>query len=312
MASIEVSNLVKTYGKLRAVDGISFTVEEGEVFGMLGPNGAGKTTTVEILVGLRQRDKGSVTVVGADPAKEPHKVKSRIGVQLQTPSLYPRLTVSEIVGLFRTFYPNPLPADEIIEKVGLGDKRKAFASSLSGGQRQRLAVALAMLSNGEVMFLDEPTTGLDPQARRALWDVINTLREEGKTVFLTTHYMEEAEKLCDRVAVVDQGKIIAMGSPKDLIAEHFKERAIEFSINAQNDITAQAGNNREPYQKIAGVCRVQISDGLVTLYSEHVSVTISDLVENAEKQGYEIDDITVRNATLEDVFLKLTGRRIRE
>lgn len=299
-----MSDLVKTYGMLRAVDGISFTVREGEVFGMLGPNGAGKTTTVEILVGLRQRDKGSVRVAGADPAREPHKVKSRIGVQLQTPSLYPRLTVSEIVRLFRAFYPNPLPAEEVIERVGLTDKRRVYTSALSGGQRQRLSVALAMLSNGQVMFLDEPTTGLDPQARRGLWDVINALKEEGKTVFLTTHYMEEAEKLCDRVAVVEQGRIIAMGSPRDLIAEHFEERAIEFST--------QADNGSEVYKRIEGVRRVQVSNGLVTLYTQHVSVTISDLIEHAENQGYGIDDITVRNATLEDVFLKLTGRRIRE
>ncbi len=304
MQIIWVSNLTKRYGTLKAVDGLSFSVEEGEIFGMLGPNGAGKTTTVEILVGLRQRDGGDVTVVGADPGREPQRVKSRIGVQLQNPSLYPRLTVDEIVKLFSTFYWNPLPPDEVIEKVGLADKRRTLNSALSGGQRQRLAVALAVLSNGEVIFLDEPTTGLDPQARRGLWDVISELKRSGKTVFLTTHYMEEAERLCDRVAVVDHGKIIAMGSPKELIAEHFKERAIEFST--------QMENQSQFYKTIAGVERAQISSGRITVYTEHVSQTISDLMERAEEEGYKIDDITVRDATLEDVFLKLTGRRIRQ
>jgi ABC-2 type transport system ATP-binding protein len=302
--AIKVSGLVKKYGALRAVDGISFNVEGGEVFGMLGPNGAGKTTTVELLIGLRNRDAGDIRVVGLDPQKEPDKVKAQIGVQLQNPSLYPRLTVSEIVMLFKTFYPKPLQPDAVIERVGLSDKRKAFTGTLSGGQRQRLAVALAMLSNGKILFLDEPTTGLDPQARRGLWDVITALKEEGKTVFLTTHYMEEAERLCDRVAVVDQGKIIALGSPKDLITQHFKERAIEFKTLAKN--------GKETYQKIAGTSRVQISDDVITLYTENVSVTVADLLDHGEREGYDIDDVTVRYATLEDVFLKLTGRRIRE
>ncbi|MBE3575871.1 MAG: ABC transporter ATP-binding protein [Firmicutes bacterium] len=307
MASIVVSDLRKAYGAVKALDGISFQVEAGEVFGMLGPNGAGKTTTVEILVGLRERDGGHVSVLGFDPARNPQEVKDRIGVQLQTSSLFPHLTVREILVLFSSFYRHKAAADSVdslIARVGLQEKAKTQTRHLSGGQLQRLGLATALVNGGEAIFLDEPTTGLDPQARRTLWDIILDQKRQGKTVFLTTHYMDEAERLCDRVAVVDHGKIIALGSPSRLIAEHFQERALEFSEpRLAHD---------EHLASLPGVGRVQFEDGHITLYTQDVPQSLASLMEYANQAGAPIADLTVRSATLEDVFLKLTGRRIRE
>ncbi|HHY47604.1 MAG TPA: ABC transporter ATP-binding protein [Firmicutes bacterium] len=302
--AVVVSGLRKVYGSVKAVDNLDLRVESGQVFGMLGPNGAGKTTTVEILVGLRSRDAGEVSIMGLDPAKQAREVKSRIGVQLQTHGLYPRLTVRELVCLFASFYKNPLPPDEVIERVGLTAKARTIVKALSGGQVQRLAVALAMVNDAELVFLDEPTTGLDPQARRGLWDVIRHMREQGKTVFLTTHYMEEAERLCDTVAIVDHGKIIAQGPPSSLIIEHFQEQAVEFS----NFMAA----DRERLELLPGVTRTRFDGDRATLYTRDIPRTIAGLMELAEGNGVTIGDVTVRRSTLEDVFLKLTGRRIRE
>ncbi len=304
---VRVDNLVKRYGKVSAVDGISFEVGEGEVFGFLGPNGAGKSTTIEILVGIRPRDEGEVSILGLDPARRPRELKTRIGVQLQTPALYPRLTVREVVELFGSFFPRPLPAADVIARVGLTEKANTQTKALSGGQLHRLAIAVAMVGDGEVIFLDEPTTGLDPQARRNLWDVVRDLRKTGKTVFLTTHYMDEAEKLCDRVAVVDYGRIIAEGSPKELIDEHFTDRAVQFVEPALASGDATAG-----LEALPGVRRVRREDDTVTLYTSEAPAAIARLMEYAAERGVTIDDIVVRQATLEDVFLKLTGRKIRE
>ncbi|MGE5576728.1 MAG: ABC transporter ATP-binding protein [Syntrophothermus sp.] len=304
MDSITVSDLKKYYGQVKAVDGLSFSVRQGEIFGMLGPNGAGKTTTVETLVGLNKRDGGEVAVMGMDPAKDPAAVKSRIGVQLQTAAMFPRLTVREVVRLYASFYPRSAGEDEVIGLVGLQEKAGTQTRHLSGGQLQRLSVALAMVGDGDIIFLDEPTTGLDPQARRRLWDVIHQMREKGKTVFLTTHYMDEAEKLCDRVAVVDRGKIIALDSPQALINEHFHEKAIEFNQPALATDQALAG--------LPGVARVQVEGDLIILYSSEVARTIAALMEHSQNAGAPVEDLTVRTATLEDVFLKLTGRRMRE
>ncbi|MCX7658886.1 MAG: ABC transporter ATP-binding protein, partial [Oscillospiraceae bacterium] len=220
--AIEISGLQKSYGQNKAVDGISFSISKGEIFGMLGPNGAGKSTTVEILVGLLQKNGGEVRVLGLDPEKEPNQVKTRIGVQLQTAFLFPRLKVLEVMKLFASFYPRHLDIEQIIERVGLGEKRNAKVRELSGGQLKRLTVAIAMLNDGDIVFLDEPTSGLDPQSRRFLWDAVKELKDKGKTVFLTTHYMDEAQKLCDRVAIIDKGKVIAIGSPEKLIEDNFK------------------------------------------------------------------------------------------
>ncbi len=304
MTCIKVKDLKKSYGSLQAVDGISFEVRPGEIYGLLGPNGAGKTTTIEMLVDLRTRDSGTVDILGYDPQVAPEKVKSGIGVQLQSPAMFPRLTVLELVELFASFYQDPLPVDEVIEMVGLTEKKKAQSRKLSGGQMHRLAIALAIVSNGRIIFLDEPTTGLDPQARRNLWEVILGLKKSGKAVFLTTHYMDEAEKLCDWVAIVDQGRIIAEGHPETLIDEHFKERALEFEQPAYVD--------EKRLEKLTGVKKIVTDGDLVTLYTETVSQTIAELFDLAKETGQPVNDIAVRRSTLEDLFLKLTGRRIRE
>jgi ABC-2 type transport system ATP-binding protein len=305
MDAIVADRLTKSYGQLRAVDGISFNVRAGEIFGFLGPNGAGKTTTVEMLVGLRRHDGGSISVLGMDPIRQAKDLKLRIGVQLQTSALYPRLTVREMVDLFAGFYPRPLSPPAIIDKVGLHDKSRTQVRQLSGGQRQRLAIAVAMIGDGEIAFLDEPTTGLDPQARRSLWDLVLDLKARGKTVFLTTHYMDEAERLCDRVAVLDHGRIIALDTPRELINQHFAERAVEFD----DPLLA-----KDPgLAKLAGVTRVHANgDSLVTLYTRDAGLTIDALMKYSGRQQAPLEDLVVRQARLEDVFLKLTGRRIRE
>mgnify|MGYP006287107755 CR=1 FL=1 len=308
--TIEVKELKKYYGNLKAVDGISFSVEKGSIFGMLGPNGAGKTTTIETLVGLKNNDGGKVSILGYNPfnEKELKEIRKKIGVQLQSPSLFPRLTVKEIVNLFASFYPDPLENDTVIEQVGLEKKKKSQVISLSGGQKHRLAVALAMVSNGELIFLDEPTTGLDPQARRQLWDVIQDLKSKGVTIFLTTHYMDEAEKLCDDLVIIDKGEIIAKGSPKKLINEYFEEKAIEFS---DPGFSNQELKNLKEELKVE---RIGYEENLsrFILYTKDVTELMTNLINYSKKSKKEIDDITVRQASLEDVFIKLTGRGIRE
>jgi ABC-2 type transport system ATP-binding protein len=305
MDTIVVQELYKHYGEVKAVDGISFAVRQGEVFGMLGPNGAGKTTTVEIIEGLRVADRGQVTVLGMDVRKDTDKIKARIGVQLQTTALYPLLTVREVINLFRSFYPGPVrDTDFVIDMVNLQEKHTTRSRDLSGGQQQ-LSMALALVNQPDIIFLDEPTTGLDPQARRRLWDVIQQISGEGTTVFLTTHYMEEAQRLCDRVAVIDHGKIIALDTPEELIHMHFEESAIEFDLNGLGvDLNLLAG--------LTGVADVRQDGNAVTLYSKAVPQTLGELTDLGEARNLTLDDLHVRRATLEDVFLKLTGRRIRE
>ena len=227
-AVIRVTDLKKHYGDVHAVDGVSFEVRPGEIFGLLGPNGAGKTTTVEILEGLREPDSGEVRVLGLDVAKDADALKPRIGVSLQTAALYPKLTVTELIDLFRSFYPKSRPTAELIEALGLTERSKAQSKDLSGGQRQRLAVALSLVNDPELVFLDEPTTGLDPAARRSLWTLIEELKAAGTSVLLTTHYMEEAEILCDRLAIMDHGKVLELGTVEQLVSKHFKDRAVRF------------------------------------------------------------------------------------
>ncbi|MGE5528403.1 MAG: ABC transporter ATP-binding protein [Patescibacteria group bacterium] len=305
MPAILVENLSKSYGQLRAVDGINFAVEEGEIFGLLGPNGAGKTTTVEILAGLRQRDGGNVSVLGMDPGRRQAELKNRIGVQLQQAALYPRLTVLESARLFASFYRRRLDPVQVVQQVGLAEKAGTQTRKLSGGQKQRLAIALTMVGDADLVFLDEPTTGLDPQARRSLWDLILGLKKRGKTVFLTTHYMEEAERLCDRVAIIDRGRIIAMDSPRALIDQHFNQRAVEFESDKLARDQTLGG--------LPGVTKVrQNGDNVVTLYSTDITASIDALMRYSREIQAPVEDLVVRHATLEDVFLKLTGRRIRE
>ena len=306
MSAIEIVDLKKTYGETRAVDGLSFQVAPGEVFGLLGPNGAGKTTTVEMIEGLRQPDSGSIKVLNLDPQHDLKQIKNRIGIQLQTTALYPRLTVREVIDLFASFFSGRrhYTTDDLIKLVGLEEKAKTRSKELSGGQKQRLSVALALVNDPEIVFLDEPTTGMDPQARRKLWDVIGSLRQRGKTVLLTTHYMEEAETLCGRVAVIDHGKIIALDSPEELIRQNFKETAIEFSDPGVPD--------RDRLQALPLVSQVAINDHQVTLYTPDVPQTLAGLMDLVKQQALKYRDMSVRNATLEDVFLKLTGRSIRD
>jgi ABC-2 type transport system ATP-binding protein len=302
--AIEVEHLVKHYPGVKAVDDVSFSVAAGEVFALLGPNGAGKTTTTEIIEGLRRPDSGAVRVLGLDAVRQSDAIKQRVGIQLQTTALYQKLTVREIIALFGSFFARALPPDDVIAMVSLQEKAETRSKQLSGGQRQRLAVAIALVNDPEIIFLDEPTTGLDPQARRRMWEAIEGLRGRGRTVFLTTHYMEEAERLCDRVAIMEHGKIIALGSPRELIREHFKYTAIEFATPAAIDQEALRG--------LPLVASVEAENGKTTLYSSGVPQTIEALTRLATTHGDGLSGLTVRQATLEDVFLQLTGRRIRE
>ncbi|MDF2628071.1 MAG: transporter related [Symbiobacteriaceae bacterium] len=304
MNAIEVRNLRKTYGTHTAVDEISFTVAAGEVYGMLGPNGAGKTTTVECIEGLRRPDAGEVRVLGMTHGRQTSEIKARMGVGLQTTGLFPKLTVREIINLYATFFPRSLPTADLIEQVGLAEKAGAYSAQLSGGQKQRLAIALALVNDPDLIFLDEPTTAMDPAGRRSVWEMVLDLKARGKTVVLTTHYMEEAAHLCDRVAVVDRGRIIAEGRPDDLVRQHFAETAIEFAT--------PKGVAMDRLMELAGVNRVMQENGSTTLLSTEVPETVAALLAFARAQGFRLDRFTVRNATLEDLFLRLTGRRIRE
>ena len=301
---IQVEDLRKTYGTVRAVDGVSFAVARGQIFGLLGPNGAGKTTTVEMLEGLLKPDSGRASVLGIDVTRNPDTLKERIGVQLQTASLYPNLTVVELVELFGSFYSNRRPARDLIRALGLEERQAAMSKELSGGQRQRLSVALALVNNPELIFLDEPTTGLDPQARRSLWDHIDDMRRQGCTVVLTTHYMEEAEQLCDRVAIMDHGKILEMGTVNELVTRHFRERTVRFATRPElrDDVLAA----------VAGVSRVGHEGDSSVLYTQDVPQTVGALLRLGDELGLQGLDLTVRRPTLEDVFIELTGRALRD
>lgn len=300
---IEVSNLRKIYGDVRAVDDVSFTVNEGEIFGILGPNGAGKTTTMEMVEALRPVDGGSITVAGFDVKRNHKKVKQVIGVQLQSTSLFDYLTVSETIALFASFYRRKVDIAEILDEVSLSDKANAYVPSLSGGQKQRVSIALALVNDPKVVFLDEPTTGLDPQARRHLWDVIEKTKEKGKAVVLTTHYMEEAETLCDRLAIMDQGKIIEMGTPLELVSKVAGESTIEFSA---------VSPPVERIKQLPGVEGIRSTEDHHLLFTTDAHETLVGLVTLAKEAGFAIGQLQVRGGTLEDVFISLTGRSLRD
>jgi ABC-2 type transport system ATP-binding protein len=301
---IRVRGLVKRYGDVRAVDGIDFEVAPGEVFGLLGPNGAGKTTTVEILEGLRAPDAGEVAVLGIDVAKGADALKPRIGISLQTASMYPKLTVVEVIDLFRSFYPKTLPTAELIDMLELGERKDAQTKVLSGGQRQRLSIALALVNDPEIIFLDEPTTGLDPAARRRLWDLVLGLKARGRSVLLTTHYMEEAEVLCDRLAIMDHGRILELGTVDELISKRFKERAVKFDrIDTVGDAELTS---------LPAVTSVKHDGDAILLYTSDVAATVGALLDLTEAKGIEPQNLGIRRATLEDVFLELTGRALRD
>jgi ABC-2 type transport system ATP-binding protein len=303
-AVIRVDDLRKSYGETRAVDGVTFEVRQGEVFGLLGPNGAGKTTTVEILEGLRKPDTGTVTVLGLDVRRHVDELKSRIGVALQTAALYPKLTVIEVLTLFRSFYGSGREPTELVDLLDLGEKRTTRTQDLSGGQRQRLAVALALVNDPTLVFLDEPTTGMDPAARRSLWDIIESLRRDGRTVLLTTHYMEEAEILCDRIAIMDHGRILETGTVSELVSRRFRERSVRFD--------RLAGLDEARLRAFPGVSDVRHEDGEIVLYTSDVAGTIGALLAATDALGAEPQNLMIRRPTLEDVFLDLTGRALRD
>jgi ABC-2 type transport system ATP-binding protein len=302
---VMVKNLTKKYAQLIAVNDVGFSIEKGEVFGLLGPNGAGKTTTVEMIEGLRKPDSGSIEVCGIDALKEPGRIKEIIGVQLQSTTLYDKIRVKEAIELFGSYYQKSIPSNEILNEVFLTDKKDSFVSTLSGGLKQRLAMALALVNDPKVLFLDEPTTGLDPQARRNVWGIIEDLKRREKTIILTTHYMEEAEQLCQRVGIIDQGKIIAMDSPKNLIINSGLESTVEFhSVPQESDKILQI---------LAGIGKIirQDNDRFV-LYTKEASRVLQEITRICGERGINLKNLTVREATLEDVFLSLTGKKLRE
>lgn len=306
---VAISHLMKRYGRFTAVNDVSFTIRRGEIFGLLGPNGAGKTTTLEVIEGLRKGDGGAVTVDGFDVRRDRRAVQRRIGVQLQTTTLFDELTVRETIELFGSFYPTARPADELLREVALEEKARAHPNDLSGGQRQRLALALALVNDPALLLLDEPTTGLDPQSRHLLWETIQRLREQGKTILLTTHFMDEAQTLCDRIAILDGGRIIAEDTPAGLIGLLNASATIECAL-----IPAAGGQTLDSaaLRRLPGVSEVESKAGRVRIFSSRIEQTLVALFQRAEARGVAVEGLLVQAPTLEDVFLKLTGRGLRE
>ena len=299
---IWVEGLHKTYGAIKAVDGVDLIVEEGEIFGMVGPNGAGKTTTIECIEGLRTPDSGKITVLGMDPQKQGSDLYELIGMQLQGSSLYPHIKVGEALELFSSFYSHPAPKDELLERLGLYGKENVYFSKLSGGQKQRLFICLALINKPQLVFFDELTTGLDPQARRATWDLVRGVREQGHTVFLTTHFMDEAENLCDRVAVMDHGKIVALGKPSDLIEQYAHETRIRLpqSLKKETDWLSA----------IRGVNSVEVSEDFTLINFNNENIV--ELLQLLDQHGISLKGLHIQQSSLEDVFLSLTGNEMRD
>jgi ABC-2 type transport system ATP-binding protein len=301
--AIHVAAIRKTYGRTVAVDEVSFDVQPGEIFGLIGPNGAGKTTTMECIEGLRAPDRGVISVLGLNPARDAYALQERIGVQLQEAQLQKRIKVWEAVDLWASLYRKPVDGDRLIEQLGLSDKRNAWFMTLSGGQKQRLFIALALINDPELVFLDELTTGLDPQARRAIWDLVRGIRQRGKTVFLTTHLMEEAERLCDRVAILDHGRIVDIGSPDALVRRHCPERTV---IVATDEATAA-----ERFQMIPQVDSVDCQGVQYTIRGRGEDL-VTQVIQSLAEHRMRVSDFRTELPTLEDVFLKLTGHAIRD
>jgi len=294
---IKVEGLGKRYGQIQAIKDVSFEVYEGEIFGIVGPNGAGKTTTIEIIEGLRIQDEGYVRVSRLDPVKEKEQLKEIIGVQLQKTAIFDRITVKEAITFFGSLYKRSLSTDFLLKLFSLEGRKNSLIKNLSGGEHQRLSVALAFVNDPKILFLDEPTTGMDPNARRSMWEIFETCRKEGKTIVLTTHYMEEAEKLCDRVAIIDYGKIIALDKPKELIKLIDSPKRIEFKIKNEAYL--------EKIEKINGVIRIERDGNELIIYTKEPSKVLSRIYS----ENMDIEELRVIDASLEDVFIKLTGRR---
>jgi ABC-2 type transport system ATP-binding protein len=293
-------------GIVTAVDGLDLEIHRGECFGLLGPNGAGKTTTIEIFEGLLRPTSGNVEVLGMRWGKHDNELRQKIGISLQETRFTERLTVLETLVLFRSFYRNGNRPADVMEDVGLGEKAKSWVGKLSGGQRQRLAVACALVGDPLLLFLDEPTTGLDPQSRRHLWDIIRRLREEGRSILLTTHYMDEAERLCNRVAVIDHGKIIALGSPAELIAGLGGEHIVEFAL------ANEGGTADDELAGLPAVKEVRANGNGIALTVTEPHIAIPALLQNLQSRKLELARLSTRNASLEDVFVNLTGRHLRD
>jgi ABC-2 type transport system ATP-binding protein len=302
-AVIHVNAIRKTYGQTVAVDEVSFEVRPGETFGLIGPNGAGKTTTMECVEGLRAPDRGAISVLGLDPGRDRYTLQKRIGVQLQEAQLQKRIKVREAVAFWASLYNAPIDGERLLEQLGLREKRNAWFMTLSGGQKQRLFIALALINDPELVFLDELTTGLDPQARRAIWDLVRGIRDRGKTVFLTTHLMEEAERLCDRIAILDHGRVIDIGTPAELVKRHCHERTI---VVATTDASAQ-----ERFRAIAAVESVDVQGQQFTIRGRGDEL-VTQVIQCLGEHRMPVVDFRTETPTLEDVFLKLTGHLIRD
>ena len=316
---IECRNLRKTYdGKVEAVRGLGLRIESGECFGLLGPNGAGKTTTIEILEGLLAPTSGEVRIFDRTWSENPRQLREWIGISLQETRLSEKLTVRETVELFASFYANPRPASEVLEDLQLTEKADSWVGKLSGGQKQRLAVATALVGNPRILFLDEPTTGLDPQSRRQLWEIVRSFQKKGGTVLLTTHYMDEAERLCDRLAIVDHGVIIAEGTPSELIDRLGGHHVVEFETNASNGAGAVSNSNDlisqslDAWRALPGVEAVRHEDSTICLNVREPHLTIPALLDAVNGRGHRLEHLSTRQASLEDVFVQLTGRHLRE
>jgi ABC-2 type transport system ATP-binding protein len=306
-SALRVRQLQKAYKDVVAVDGLDLEVQAGECFGLLGPNGAGKTTTVEICEGLTQPDSGEVEVLGRRWSSDASQLRQRLGIQLQDTQLSEKLTVYETVRLFRSFFRQGAGASEVIARVQLEEKQNSRVGDLSGGQKQRLALACALVGDPDFLFLDEPTTGLDPQARRQLWELIEEFKESGRTILLTTHYMDEAERLCDRVAIMDHGKEIALGTPRELIAATCAEQMVEFtagSVSHALDVPA--------LRRIEGVREVRTENGAVLLQVTELHTSVPALLAELTRQNVPLTELRTHSATLEDVFVTLTGRHLRD
>jgi ABC-2 type transport system ATP-binding protein len=304
--ALQLRNLRKTYVDVVAVDGLDLDVLAGECFGLLGPNGAGKTTTIEICEGLNTPDQGNVVVLGRHWGRDDRELRELLGISLQETQFAEKLTVEETIRLFRSFYRRgPSPA-VVLDKVQLQEKSAARVGTLSGGQKQRLALACALVGDPELLFLDEPTTGLDPQSRRQLWGLIEGFRSAGRTILLTTHYMDEAERLCDHVAIVDHGKIIALGTPRALIANLRAEHVLEFAIAGDGPA------NPAPFRQIDGVCAASHHNGTYRLQVEELHRAMPALLGELRRQGLQLAELRTHSATLEDVFVSLTGRHLRD
>jgi len=300
---VQVEHLRKVYGSTVAVDDVSFEVYQGEILGMVGPNGAGKTTTVECIEGLRQPDGGHIRVLGLDPHHDGYALRARIGIQLQESVLQDRMKVWEALDLFASFYPRSVDWEPLLEQLGLAEKRNTPFAKLSGGQKQRLFIALALVHDPEIVFLDELTTGLDPQARRAMWDLVRQIRGRGKTVFLTTHFMEEAERLCDRVAIMDRGRIIALDTPENLIRMLGVENRVVFTVDGAFEL--------ERLSKLSDVTRVETIGERVIVYGRGDGL-VGEVVNALTTSGTRFRDLRTEQPNLEDVFLALTGREMRD